>query len=99
MASSADSTMARKRAVGSTGGSDKPVPCRPPACTFAASTASGRVGRWLLKDKLQRELDDARIERRCDDPEIGGAEHGVRSAEVRRVQEIEDLGTDLDRPA
>jgi len=50
------------------------------------------------EDQLQRELCDTRIERRRNRAEIGGPLHGVRGAEIRRVQQVEDLRTDLDGP-
>src|SRR2546428_13334456 len=49
------------------------------------------------EDELQRELDDARIERCRNRPEVRGAEYGVAGAEVRRLQQIEDLRADLER--
>src|SRR5882672_4859569 len=50
------------------------------------------------EDELHRELDDARIQRRRNRPEVRGPEHGVRGAKVWRVQQIEDLSPNLDRP-
>src|SRR5690349_2980185 len=51
------------------------------------------------ENKLNRELNDTRIERAGDRAEVRRAEDGGRRAELWRIEQIEDLGAHFDRVA